>query len=505
MSGTTDFTSGSASEWCWAGNSYTPSPSSSPLHDSIDIRAGDFHRSPSRSTASIFGFRNSSPRHTPPSPRSRRVPSSLTPVVKYPDKIDPPSPTEIVPFHYRRAPSFESPTRMPTVSPPPLVASPTPLRFCPLVKRYYGGGYGAKLTPTKVKYPGGFPDNRYPLWPPQPPRPKLRFCPGAKFYGGGYGPLMPPTDPQMFPPVLRPPPPSPSVISTRATKGSRFQSISSRSSSSGPPSVSPVFLPSGNPSVLSSGSSLGDTVSHCWCSPSQQSSLDSRSTSSSPRNDTAPNPVLLQLEAIARRAAAISKVPPPVSLSPASSSSASSHPEPVWFCDVPGCLNHQFRPSSPPVPIDDDNDDFAAPPGIPAESSFPQDLFQKFLAQCRAAGGRRLPSPSASPSDRQSSSGDSVSDSPSPRSLSGDDNPPEVHPVSGLVDHSFDSVYTAGDLSESPLPDSPTGSDICFRNEPTIRHYTTIEPQSSAGFFSRCGQVLDAAVSKAAAWIQSWF
>ena len=109
------------------------------LEDDIDARAGDFHRSPTRSTASIFGFGPFSPRSPPPSPRSRRQPGIFTPVVRRlgpwlraaasprrrrQSPIKPSSPPEHIPFHYRRAPSVPSPCRMPTTSPDPLVLSP---------------------------------------------------------------------------------------------------------------------------------------------------------------------------------------------------------------------------------------------------------------------------------------------------------------------------------------------------------------------------------------------
>ena len=62
---------------------------STPFSDDCDSTldlAGKYHRSPTRSTASIFGFGPSSPRCDPPSPSSRRLPTILTPVIKYPGR-----------------------------------------------------------------------------------------------------------------------------------------------------------------------------------------------------------------------------------------------------------------------------------------------------------------------------------------------------------------------------------------------------------------------------------
>lgn len=107
--------------------------------DMLNYVAGDFHKSPTRSTNSIFGPSPSLP--SPPSPRSRRQPTLRTPIVHHPGRwlraAESPrrrrqprirsSPTPgPAPFHYRRASSVESPCRMPTVSPLPLVESPPP-------------------------------------------------------------------------------------------------------------------------------------------------------------------------------------------------------------------------------------------------------------------------------------------------------------------------------------------------------------------------------------------
>ena len=297
------------------------------------------------------------------------------------------------------------------------------------------------MTPTKVRYPGGFPDS-------------------------------------IFRRLLPAPSPAPSSsTTTRITKGSRFQSSNSRASSSSgllsvvssPPVLpSPVFLPSAySPSALSSGFSLGDTVTQCRCCDSQQPSLDDTlSTQDTPRKTTAPNPAFDKLQAILQRAAVISTdldkpSPAPSSLLPVPSlvpSPDSTRPEqPIFFCDVPGCLNHRFRqhtssrdlvPDSPGVRQHNEDD---SSPRLPPESTFPQDLFQQFLSLCRATGPPRPVSPG---------------------------------------------------LSESPVPDSPTGSVICHRNEPAIRHYSTSGPASPPDFFARCGQILDAAVGKAVGWIQ---
>lgn len=73
--------SGLASKWCWAGDLYTSSSCAS-----LNVRAGDFHRSPTRSTASIFGYGPNSPRSSPPPPSFRPQPSARTPVVKHPGR-----------------------------------------------------------------------------------------------------------------------------------------------------------------------------------------------------------------------------------------------------------------------------------------------------------------------------------------------------------------------------------------------------------------------------------
>ncbi|ETI25516.1 hypothetical protein G647_02289 [Cladophialophora carrionii CBS 160.54] len=473
-------------------------------------------------------------------------------------QIEPASPTEFVPFHYRRAPSPETPCRRRPASPPPPISSPrlvfcagtkrTPLptrsvllparlsrpggltcrdirRFPPIsfsppaikttqleprpvAKRSPLSTASSVLPPKRVKYTGALSVQDVLRLPPvllSPDqicnRPKLPPFPGA------------PSDQQKkLPPRLPAVPPSPSVHGVRrvrVTKGSRFQhSTGSRASSSSDkfPSAS---------SALSSGSSPGDTVSRCWCSPSQQSSVDTRDTPSTPREATAPHPLAQQILAILQGSANLS--PPPPSLSPASLSPASARADLPWFCNVSGCLAHPAArqpPSSGDLTIDsprvrqvhtgkEDDDDNASHTGS-FESSFPQALFQQFLGAIKASGARKPPS--VSPSDRESPPGDFVTDSPSRWSLSGDDNTPaEFDPDTGFVEDSFDSVYTPGDLSESPVPDSPTGSVICFRTEPTLRHYTALEPASSSGFFARCGQILDTAVTKVASWVRSWF
>ncbi|KAL2436483.1 hypothetical protein ABEF95_011055 [Exophiala dermatitidis] len=135
-----------APKWRWATEGLYSDTSS----DMLNYIAGDLHRSPTRSTNSIFGASPASP--TPPSPRSRRQPTLRTPIVhgaghylraaesprrrRQPRIVPDPSPGA-VPFHYRRAPSVESPCRMPTVSPPPLVKSPRIKAFSRATRKFF--------------------------------------------------------------------------------------------------------------------------------------------------------------------------------------------------------------------------------------------------------------------------------------------------------------------------------------------------------------------------------
>ena len=97
--------------------------------------------------------------------------------------------------------------------------------------------------------------------------------------------------------------------------------------------------------------------------------------------------------------------------------------------------------------------------------------------------GLQYPVFSASSPDNSLSAGNSVSLSSSGRQQSHDDVP-----------------------LESPVPDTPSGSVVCFRQEPTyIRQHTALEPASSNSFFARCGQLLDIAVTKVTSWVRSWF
>ncbi len=188
-----------APRWCWATEGLYSDTSS----DMLNYVAGDFHRSPSRSTNSIFGPSPSSP--TPPSPPSRRLPTLRTPIVRHAGpwlraaesprrrrqpRIRPSPRPGPAPFHYRRAPSAESPCRvslllgstpstlmslltdglqMPSVSPLPLIGSPSPT---PKVKAFSNAGpfvhplyYGPRFQP-KPRSP------RRAFETPTPPRSK---------------------------------------------------------------------------------------------------------------------------------------------------------------------------------------------------------------------------------------------------------------------------------------------------------------------------------------------
>ncbi|EXJ57435.1 hypothetical protein A1O7_07783 [Cladophialophora yegresii CBS 114405] len=378
-------------------------------------------------------------------------------------------------------------SRFPPISfSPPAVKTIRPV-FPLVAKRSTLATTSTVLQPTRVKYTGGLSVQELLRLPP------VLLSPHQISHVAKLPPFprTPSVQREELHPQLPAIPTNPSVNSVRrvrVTKGSRFQhSTGSRATSSSDkfPSAS---------SALSFGSSPGDTVSRCWCSPSQQSSVSTQDTQSTPQEATAPHPLPQQILAILQGSANSS---PPSPLSP-----ASARPDLPWVCDVPGCLAHsagQQSPCSGDLTTDgprvrqvhtgkEDDDNNASHTG-PFESSFPQALFQQFLGAMKAAGTRKPPS--ASPSDRKSPPGDFVTD--------------KFDPDTGVVEDSFDSVYTPGDVSESPVPDSPTGSVICFRTEPAFRHYTALEPAASPGFFACCGQILDTAVTKVASWVRSWF
>ncbi|KAK5375434.1 hypothetical protein LTR11_004984 [Exophiala xenobiotica] len=169
----------------------------------LNYLAGDFHRSPTRSTNSIFGPSPSSP--NPPSPPSRRLPTLRTPIVRHagpwlraaesprrrrqPRIRSSPRPGP-APFYYRRAPSVESPCRMPSVSPLPLIKSYPPM---PKVKAFSLAG---PFVDPLYKGPTYQPKPRSPrraFATPSPPRIKAfsrcgPFVPGYYPYGLGVDP-----------------------------------------------------------------------------------------------------------------------------------------------------------------------------------------------------------------------------------------------------------------------------------------------------------------------------
>ncbi|KAI1617079.1 hypothetical protein EDD36DRAFT_415959 [Exophiala viscosa] len=229
--------------------------------DKLNYVAGDFNRSPTRSTNSIFGYPPSLLSHiSPPSPRSRRQPTLRTPIVRSSlngpwlraaesprrrrqSPIERPSPTPgPVPFHYRRAPSVESPYRMPSVSPLPLVESPPPLPKLKAFSRWTGLHVSALHPgPTVPPKPQHAPRLRQTFsprcwrWSPSPPRLRVKAFPQAGPHVSIHhpGPTIPRVPEistrlrQAFPPEvwksMRSPPPRPR-IKAFSRAGSRFPS-----------------------------------------------------------------------------------------------------------------------------------------------------------------------------------------------------------------------------------------------------------------------------------------
>ncbi|KAK5409394.1 hypothetical protein LTR06_006967 [Exophiala xenobiotica] len=188
-----------APRWCWATEGLYSDTSS----DLLNYLAGDFHRSATRSTNSIVGPSPSSP--TPPSPPSRRLPTLRTPIVRHagpwlraaesprrrrqPRIRSSPRPGP-APFYYRRAPSVESPCRMPSDSPLPSIKSYPPM---PKVKAFSLAG---PFVDPLYKGPTYQPKPRSPrraFATPSPPRIKAfsrcgPFVPGYYPYGLGVDP-----------------------------------------------------------------------------------------------------------------------------------------------------------------------------------------------------------------------------------------------------------------------------------------------------------------------------